>query len=403
MNLPAVPSPGPVRLPPPVGRRQRAKATIKRAGHRVIHAMPEVLQPQTRDTFRAGKVFAKQTVGLVGSYARWLAGRYPVGFRRGAPEQQPAASAVSVAFEFARTDVYCSMGLDWEYNDMAVLYRERRRIGFRTLLFCYDTIPVLFPHLMSFDSRQHFARYFADVAHTADRVVAISDASRRDFLALLEAVGAPQPRADVVHLGAEIQAPASAIRAPDMRLRAHPFVLYVSTIEARKNHELLYNVWDRLVQRHGDAFPYLVFVGMRGWGTDNLFFKLGANPRLRERVIVLDNLPDEELLWLYRNCLFTVFPSLYEGWGLPVVESLAHGKPCICSTAPAVLEAARGMAQAIDPLDAPRWCEAIEALWRDEPERQRQTEYLRSDYRAPTWKAHGDGMLAVIRDLAAVS
>src|SRR2546429_542118 len=149
--------------------------------------MSDVLQPQTRDTFRAAKVFAKQAFKLTNSYTNWLTSRYTYGWRRGRSRQTPAIAEVdSMKFDFAPTDIYCSMGLDWEYNDLPALYRERRRAGFRTLLFCYDTIPVLFPHLMSFDSRQHFAHYFADVAHTADRVVAISAASRRDLLQLLD-------------------------------------------------------------------------------------------------------------------------------------------------------------------------------------------------------------------------
>jgi glycosyltransferase involved in cell wall biosynthesis len=86
---------------------------------------------------------------------------------------------------------------------------------------------------------------------------------------------------------------------------------------------------------------------------------------------------------------------LYEGWGLPVVESLALGKPCICSTAPAVVEAAQGMAPALDPLDTPAWVAAIERLWSDNALREDTALRLRRDYRPETWQNHGEHMLAV--------
>jgi glycosyltransferase involved in cell wall biosynthesis len=190
------------------------------------------------------------------------------------------------------------------------------------------------------------------------------------------------------------------IRPPLGSLEDREFVLCVSTIEARKNHEVLYHAWDRLAERHGEALPMLVIVGMVGWGVTDLMFRMRTNPRLRDRIVILDNLADGELAWLYRRCLFTVFPSLYEGWGLPVVESLSLGKPCICSTAPAVAEAAQALAVALDPLDVPAWVAAIERLWLDESMRQANTERLRKEYRPDTWRAHGDGMLAVARAAA---
>src|SRR5262249_54027712 len=139
-----------------------------------------------------------------------------------------------------------------------------------------------------------------------------------------------------------------------------PFVLSVSTIEARKNHELLYHVWDRLVARHGDRVPPLVLAGMVGWGVPDLLTRIRLNPRLAGKGLILDHVDDHELLWLYEHSLFTLFPSFYEGWGLPVAESLTLGRPCIVSNAGAVLEASQRLVPALDPLDFGAWYAEIE-------------------------------------------
>ena len=391
--LPAVPAEAPLPM------SHRVKRAIKRTGHRMVYRLPEPLRPEALEVLRSAKAFAKGTARVTRGWLTFRRMQREEARRlRPAPDLPPVAGQAPrgvEAFVFEPDDVYFSMGLDWEYNNVEQVCRERRRVGFRTVLFCYDTIPVRFPHLMSFDARQHFARYFVDVAHAADRVVAISQTSRDDFLALMRETGAPQPPVDVVHLGTDLDVPERAIRPPLASLEDREFVLCVSTIEARKNHDVLYNAWDRLAERHGDALPPLVIVGMVGWGVADLLFRMRVNPRLKDRILILDNLADGELAWLYRHCLFTVFPSLYEGWGLPVVESLALGKPCICSTAPAVVEAAQGMAQALDPLDTPAWVAAIERLWSDTALREDTALRLRRDYRPETWQNHGERMLAV--------
>jgi glycosyltransferase involved in cell wall biosynthesis len=385
--------------PPRVPVRTRVKGAIKRAGHRMVFRLPEPLRPEALQTLRAAKAAARGSLNVARGYLTLRRWRRDQARRL---ESEAAAAKPTEAFRFEKDDVYFSMGLDWEYNNLEQVYRERRRVGFRCVLYCYDTIPVLFPHLYSFDARQAFARYFVDVAHTADRVVAISETSRNDFMALMRDAAAPQPPVDVVYLGTNLDAPKSLIRPPLAALESRPFALCVSTIEARKNHAVLYQAWERLAERHGNDVPLLVIVGMVGWGVADLMFRIRTNPRVKDQILILDNLEDGELAWVYEHCLFTLFPSLYEGWGLPVVESLALGKPCICSTAPAVAEAAQGMAIALDPLDTPEWVDAIERLWKDDAAREAASARLRREFDPQTWPDHGAAMIRVARAVAGI-
>src|SRR5262245_9735558 len=99
------------------------------------------------------------------------------------------------------------------------------------------------------------------------------------------------------------------------------------------------SVWRRLLERHGaDLVPTLIFAGQIGWLVDGLLADLKASEYPNGKIMLVQGLSDAELQQAYRSCLFTVFPSLCEGWGLPIAESLAHGKFCIASNRTSIPE-----------------------------------------------------------------
>ena len=315
-----------------------------------------------------------------------------------APPPFPDVSGLEVA----RGSIYVSMGLDWDFNDLQAVWAMKQAHGTRVILVVHDVIPILFPELTPSDSRDAFARYFVDLAHVADRVVAVSQTSRDDFARFLEDVTCPAPRMQVINSGSDVRTRASAKTSPPLaELTKRPFVLCVSTFEARKNHELLYHLWERLVSTHGDRAPLLVLVGMFGWGTTDLLNRIRINRTLAGKILLFSELPDGELFWLYEHCLFTVFPSLYEGWGLPVVESLALGVPCLASSAPSVVEATQGLFPTIDPLDFSAWLAHVERWSFDPAAREAVRATLRARYRVTSWSEHGEALLTLAAELSA--
>jgi glycosyltransferase involved in cell wall biosynthesis len=100
---------------------------------------------------------------------------------------------------------------------------------------------------------------------------------------------------------------------------------------------------------------------------------------------------------LYEHALFCVFPSLYEGWGLPVAEALALGKPVICSDRGPLPEVGGNLVEYIDPWDLPGWVDAIERLWLDEDRRQSMAERIVREYVRDDWSvaAHSLGRVAL--------
>jgi len=302
----------------------------------------------------------------------------------------PDIAPVKFLLPFQNGDVYVSMGLDWDQKDLSYIYKEKRAVGFKVLLFCYDVIPVKLPHLCVGDVSSAFARYFANVAWCADEILCISECSRRDLRILLTELGAPVPSLTVVKLGCALPTITSTAIAPDVaEIGARRYILFVSSIERRKNHETLYRAYTRLVDQGETDLPLLVFVGMAGWGVNDLMADLRLDPRTKDLVRVLNHVTDSDLARLYQQAMFTVFPSIYEGWGLPVGESLAAGKFCLVSNVASLPEVGGNLVEYLDPWDVPAWAARI-AWYIHHPEDLLQRERrIRLEYEASSWSDTG--------------
>lgn len=296
--------------------------------------------------------------------------------------QEPGRAAAGPNL-FAAGDVLISAGLDWDFKDLTLLYRLKRQSALRVVLVCYDLIPVLFPHLCRSEVAEVFPRYYADLAWVADHVLCISESSQRDFKAYVQEIHAPLPETSLLKLGSTLDdktPPAASIE----HLVRGPFVLFVSTLERRKNHEILYRALVRLAEQ-GRPLPTLVFVGMPGWGVDDLLNDLRRDRRVRGSVIQLHHVTDAELRALYAQAKFTVFPSLYEGWGLPVAESLAHGRFCLAADTSSLREVGGSLVDYLDPWDVAAWADRLSYFFEHPEEVARREAEIRARFVPTPW------------------
>jgi len=127
------------------------------------------------------------------------------------------------------------------------------------------------------------------------------------------------------------------------------FILNVGTIEVRKNHISLFVAWRLLAAMLREECPQLVLVGRQGWHVDAFYHSLDETNYLGGKIKILHGLSDEELTELYSQCLITVYPSIEEGWGLPIGESLDAGKLCISSHATSMPEAGMDLCMYTEP------------------------------------------------------
>src|SRR5262249_48461875 len=157
------------------------------------------------------------------------------------------------------------------------------------------------------------------IVRLADIVIVTARQVAADVARYCEGHGLPVPAMQSFRLGCDLVLPAAAAgRLPD-GLTPGRYACFVSTIEPRKGHRLLLNIWRRL-EAAGipqDAGFKLVFVGRRGWLVDDLMSDLQADPSFGKSLLVLSGISDADLAALYRNAAFGLYPSLYEGYGLP--------------------------------------------------------------------------------------
>jgi glycosyltransferase involved in cell wall biosynthesis len=160
---------------------------------------------------------------------------------------------------------------------------------------------------------------------------------------------------------------------------AHPYFVTCGAIEPRKNHLLLLKVWHRLIRRIGASAPRLVVVGSPAYQGDRIVRQFQEAAELQNHLTVVSGLASPSLRQLMANARAVLMPSLAEGFGLPVIESLAVGTPVLASDLPVHREVGQDFVRYLDPADDVAWFDAILKIVEDSPDtaslRQRVAQY----------------------------
>lgn len=289
-------------------------------------------------------------------------------------------------------DVLLLAGESWAARyDFEVIARLRDERGIKIAAVCQDLIPVTHPQF--FESGEfvgQYRRYVEFLSRHVDVVIAISRATANELEKAAQTYGGMSGEIVVVELGSDV-ASAAEPQPPqtDRPLQPAQFVISVSTIQSRKNFDLLYRLWHRFAQEKRAGIPRLVIVGQRGFGSDALLARIAQDETIMDSVVILHRTTDAELTWLYRNCAYTLYPSFVEGWGLPVSESLANGKLCLASDTSSLPEAGADLALHFGPNDDGAWYDAITGL-ADNPKKLVDAEArIRANYKPRTWEEAG--------------
>lgn len=255
---------------------------------------------------------------------------------------------------------------------------------FKLINFAFDMIPSLFPGYVVEWLPDAFTKYQKKVYAISDGVLAISKSTANDIRSFMKQQSIKNNlKISVVRIGEGINTDDKIKKKSLAGITSNKFILSVSTVECRKNHAAFFYILKEAKQR-GIELPKIIIVGRDGWLTDDIRYIMRNDLDAKEQIKILNSVDDSELSWLYKNCLFTVFPSFYEGWGMPVAESLAYGKLCLSSNTSSMPEIAGDMIDYFSPYDTGEMLECV-VKYLNPIERKKKENIIKHDYRKTSW------------------
>ncbi len=291
--------------------------------------------------------------------------------------------AIGKLVKFNSSDVVLILGKPWDEPELTPLLADlRSRIGFKLGVVIYDLVIPLYPHLHSPRLFKSYTQYMFEIAAAADILFPISKSTEKDLFKFCDTLSISKPKTEVIRLADEIEGVAEP-KKPAALLHKE-YLLCVGTIEVRKNHMLLYYVY-KLAHERGIVLPQLVIVGRPGWLADDAYNIIRKDKEVAKSIKIIKNANDSELAWLYENCLFTVYPSMYEGWGLPVAEAMQYGKVAVASSSSSITEIAGDLLKYFSPYSVDD-CLALIVNFLDSDTRVTTENAIKSNYSSTSWK-----------------
>ena len=237
-----------------------------------------------------------------------------------------------------------------------------------TVVVIYDLGFEMFPECFRLGARLRMSWSTRNAARKADRLIAISECTKRDLVRLF---GCRPDRIDVVHLGYDsnrFEPSPVSVAVRDSVLKKYGignrFLLHVGVLQPRKNLVRLIDAFVELMKSENDPELQLVLVGRPGWQYEPILRRAAA-PDTCGRVVLTGAVPLDHLPILYKSARGVVVPSLYEGFGLPVIEAMACGAGVACSRGSSLTEVAGDAALLFDPYSIPEMISAMRTLCGD--------------------------------------
>lgn len=295
-----------------------------------------------------------------------------------------------------------ALGSAWDTPETADLYIRHRQQGGRVCHMIHDIIPLIYPELHGGDVTGPFSNWLEKTTRYVDTYICVSHNTAEDVRLFLNSRQhtacirvAPlahefpgYPRHDRSMLGSPVL---------PHQVRGKEYVLCVGSLEIRKNGAALLRAWQEVHKALGAATPLLVFAGKRAWALGEFNKALADMAEAARYVHILESPSDAQLAALYQECLFTAYPSLYEGWGLPVGESAWFDKYGVVSQASSVPEVCGPLMDYVDPGDIADIAAKLLKPLRDRDYLARKNDAVRAST-LRTWDDVADNVYALLTE-----
>jgi len=273
-----------------------------------------------------------------------------------------------------------------------VLHAVRSECGARIVVMIHDTIPLDFPQYQREQTPDTFRSMLKRVQRHASLILCNSAQTRDDVIRHMQPFGAV-PDTMVAHLGVDVPLPEDVAPFPTGFDSNRPCFTTVGTIEPRKNHIFLLDLWAEMAATWpADRMPQLLICGARGWNNSEVFARLDQDPLMGRHVFEMPGLSDRQIAALLVRSRAALFPSFAEGFGLPPVEALALNVPVICNSLGIYREILGDYPIYANVEDRYLWGNKIEMLATDQHDRQ----CAGSRFKPPLWQDHFNAVLSCL-------
>jgi glycosyltransferase involved in cell wall biosynthesis len=280
-------------------------------------------------------------------------------------------------------------------------FELKARFDLKFAFYIHDLIPIEYPEYVRAASYADHEKRMDAVSFVADLVIVNSEASKQSFWSWCDEHKVTKPACEVAYIGVEeqfLEYQADHFSSVLQNALDGDYFVYIGTIEPRKNHLLLLQIWREWVKA-GITPPKLVIIGKRGWENQNVFNFLDQCHAIKPYVAELSNLSDASLKKFIKGAAALLFPSFIEGWGMPLVEAQAMGTPVLCSDIPVFHEASAEKATFIDPLDALTWQKTILDFCDPAKDVRYKAKEKLKDYSPPNWEEHFSKVLPLLNSM----
>jgi len=229
------------------------------------------------------------------------------------------------------TQIFFDMDSVWNATpSRTLLYPKLKASGFKIFNFIYDLIPFLFPQFSHTKSATNFPPFLNAVYDHSDFIFFDSHSARDDFLTLKKELNIDKHYAtEVIPLGCDFIQITTPSPQEFQPLLNSKYILFVGTLEPRKYQPKVVEAFERLSQKYEDL--HLVLIGKQGWKVDDFAHALTTHPLKDTKLFWLQTIDDNTLNHFYKNAFIVTYFSHYEGYGLPIAESLNFGNLTITS------------------------------------------------------------------------
>lgn len=261
------------------------------------------------------------------------------------------------------------------------LFKKNKNIKIVSMV--HDLIPISHPEYFPKKDQEEFKPRINQILNISDGIICNSNATQKNLMDFVSSNKKQTPPIISALLASDLKPVSSSIR-----LVAQPYFVILGTIEPRKNHMLLFQIWHHLIELFGEDTPKLVIIGQRRAKEAGLAVKvLDRSPKLKA-FMMEHSASDGELSHYLHYAQALLFPTFSEGYGFPIIEALTAGTPVIASDLSVFKEIAGTIPEYISPLDGKKWLETIiDYAHPNSKSRAAQLDRI-AHFTPPTWEQH---------------